>query len=379
MDSLELNWLALNLIPKLGVKTLQKLSNSFDSIEAILAASASELVQKAGISESLAKRITKAKEAHSFQIERRLIEESNVDLLCLESPNYPELLKEISAAPPVLYWEGSLKEVEGICIGFVGSRSFTSYGKKHTERLIFELADLSSDVVIISGLARGIDTIAHQAALKAGLKTIAVLAGGLKNIYPPENHALAEEIKSQGALISEFPMGLKPIARNFPIRNRVISGLSHGIVITEAGQKSGALITASFGIQHNREIFALPGRVDSAPSLGTNRLISRNQAKLIIDANDIIEDLQFIKSKIVQTQFNFELTEPQQIDFNELTEAQTKVLKIFSSEVQDLDTIYSQTQISINELLGLLIELELMGYIHAMEGQQYRLDENFKI
>ena len=169
-------------------------------------------------------------------------------------------------------------------------RGPTSYGRDQTKRLINEIAELVPDAFVISGLARGIDTVAHEAALKAGLRTIAVLAGGIQHIYPPENQNLADKICQQVALISEFPL-TKPVSHNFPIRNRMISGISSGVLVTEASVKSGALITATFGQEQNREVFAVPGRIDSHPSSGCNQLISRNQAKLITSATDILEDL----------------------------------------------------------------------------------------
>ncbi len=379
MSTPELNWLALNLIPNLGIQTLRQLIAHFKSVENLLQVSAEELVQQSGISTKLANRIARAKEVSSYQIERRLIEEAGVDLLCLESPLYPLSLKEIPAPPPVLYRLGTLAKIEAPCLAFIGSRSCTSYGKKHTRRLILELAEYFPNMIIVSGLARGIDTVAHQTALEAGLSTIAVLAGGLKNIYPPENYSLAEAIKSQGALISEFPMGLKPLARNFPIRNRIISGLSQGIVVTEAGQKSGALITAAFGLQHNREVFALPGNVEAAASKGTNRLISRNHAKLIVQAKDIVEELNLSYSRATQTEFSFDLPQQQIINLSEFSEPQTKILRALDLGIQDIDSLYSQTQIEINELLGTLVELELIGVIQSLEGQRYQIDEAFQL
>lgn len=379
MDNLELNWLALHLIPNLGIQTLRQLLDHYESVENLLQAPASELAQQSGISIKMANRIAKAKEVTSFQIEQRLVEEHGVEVLCLESNSYPDILKQISAPPPVLYRQGTLKKINAPCLAIVGSRSCTAYGKKHTRRLILELAEQLPEVIIVSGLARGIDTIAHQTALEAGLTTIAVLAGGLKNIYPPENLSLAEAIKSQGTLISEFPMGLKPLARNFPIRNRVISGLSQGIVVAEADHKSGALITAAFGLQHNREVFALPGSVDVASSRGTNRLIARNQAKLIVQATDIIEELQVSSFSTTQTELSFPASPLQTISLSTLSEPQAKILKAMEFGQQDIDALFSQTQIEINELLGLLVELELLGLLRSLPGQRYQLEQTIHL
>ena len=165
----------------------------------------------------------------------------------------------------------------------------TAYGKQQTRRLVKEISQYVPDMIIVSKLAKGIDTVAHETALEFGLKTISILAVGLQHIYPPEIKQLAEEILKNGALVSEFPLGVKPLARNFPIRNRVISGLSMGIVVTEAHKKSGAKITATFALEQNREVFAVPGRVDSAASSATSSLIARQHAKLVSSAEDILE------------------------------------------------------------------------------------------
>ena len=379
MDTPEMNWLALNLIPDLGIQTLRQLLQYYGSTDNLLCVSAEELVRKRGIPEKMANRIATAKKVNSFQIEKRLIEENGIQLMCLETSYYPEYLREIPAPPPILYCQGNLRKIESPCLAVVGSRTCTPYGKKHTKRLIFELAQLVPNLVIVSGLARGIDTVAHHSALEAGLSTIAVLAGGLKHIYPPENYHLAQEIQSEGALISEFPMGLKPLARNFPIRNRIISGLSQGILVTEAGHKSGALITAAFGLQHNREVFALPGNVEVPASRGTNQLISRHHAKLVVHAQDILEELQISSSKNIQTKFSFDSSRSRSINLSEFSEPQRKIIKALGSGLQDIDSLYSETQIEINQLLGLLIELELMDTVQSLEGQRYQLNDALQL
>ena len=375
MGILELNWLALHLIPNLGVKTLQQLLAHYETVENLLRVPACDLIQQAGLSSKMANRIAKAKEVASYQMEQRLIEENAVEILCLESRNYPAPLQQISAPPPVLYKQGVLSTTDAPCIAIVGSRTASHYGKKNTRRLVLEIAELLPHAVIVSGLARGIDTIAHESALEAGLSTIAVLAGGLKHIYPPENHSLAEAIKAQGALISEFPLGLKPLARNFPIRNRIISGLSQGIVVTEAGHKSGALITAAFGFQHNREVFALPGSVEAPASQGTNRLIAQHQAKLITQAQDIVQELQISATNGAQTEFSFSGAPQPGLAMASLSSSQTTILHGLEAGCLDIDSLFAHTQIEINELLGLLVELELLGLVRSLPGQCYQLEE----
>ncbi len=208
--------------------------------------------------------------------------------MCPDSSGYPLRLPQISTPPSVLYWQGELQYAESPCLAFVCSRGRTAYGKQQTRRLVKEISQYVPDIIIASELAKGIDTVAHETALEFGLKTISILAGGLQHIYFPENKKLAEEILKNGALVSEFPLDIKPLARNFPIRNRVISGLSMRIVVTEARKQSGAKITAAFALEKNREVFAVPSRVDSAVSSGTNSLIARQHAKLVSSAEDIL-------------------------------------------------------------------------------------------
>lgn len=375
----EWNWLALALVSGLGYKTLQTLLDHFETVERILSVDPQYLVDNFGIKNKLAHRIVHATEARSYQIETRLLQEAgNIRLYCPKSKGYPQRLTHISSPPLILYWKGSITELEGPCIAFVGSRSCTAYGKQHTRRLIKELAVEIPDLTIVSGLARGIDTIAHETALEEGLKTVAVLAGGLQNIYPPENKPLAEQIKLNGALISEFPIAVKPLARNFPIRNRIISGLSSGVVITEARKKSGALITAAFALQQNREVFALPGRVDSAASLGVNTLISRNHAKLIISANDIISELH-LSDGLVQAELPFESERKRVIDISTLDESQAKILKAISEGMEDIDVIHLHTGIAVHVISGILVELEIMGFVRTDMGQKYHLEDAIQL
>jgi len=235
-------------------------------------------------------------------------------------------------------------------------------------------------MIIVSGLAKGIDTVAHETALEFGLKTISVLAGGLQHIYPPENKKLAEEILKNGALVSEFPLGVKPLARNFPIRNRVISGLSMGIVVTEARKKSGAKITAAFALEQNREVFAVPGRVDSAASSGTSSLIARQHAKLVSSAEDILEELSLISA----TATNLPLSPDGETGFkkinpDDLGEKQSRILKALNDGVEEIDAIYEQTVLEMNFLLATLLELELTGTVENIGGQIYRLRVELEI
>ena len=229
-------------------------------------------------------------------------------------------------------------------------------------------------------MARRIDTLAHEAALAAGLRTIAVLAGGLQHIYPPENQNLADRICQQGALISEFPLATKLVSHNFPIRNCVISGISQGVLVTEASVKSGSFITATSGLENNREVFAKPGRIDSHPSRGCNQLISRNQAKLIISAMDILEDQLPSISNNAEIQLSFpEPSKLIQLPRSELNEQQTMILDSLNAGAKDLDNLSIITEEGPQQLLPLLLEMELQGWIQVLPGGHYEKNPSIEI
>ncbi|MDP8233692.1 MAG: DNA-processing protein DprA, partial [Candidatus Saelkia tenebricola] len=241
-----------------------------------------------GISKNIAENITSCESTYNIDKELELIEAQGVEVLTIFDKSYPEMLKEIYDPPVVLYVKGILSDKDDLSLGVVGSRKCTQYGIRATKELVASLKDY--EITIVSGLARGIDSVAHKAALENKLRTIAVLGSGLGCIYPLENAKLANDIALSGAVISEFPFETKPLKQNFPRRNRIISGLSKGIVVIEAAQRSGALITVDFALEQGRDVFAMPGPVDSESSYGTNRLIKQG-AKLIDSAEDILSEL----------------------------------------------------------------------------------------
>lgn len=373
------DWLALSLVSGLGTRTLQRLSETFGSLQELWLVPTEQL-KSAGLREDVIARLRKAPETRSFQMEMRLLgEQEDLALLCPESEEFPALLLEIHSIPSVLYVQGILPQAGELCLGVVGSRSCTRYGQEQTKRLIQEIAELAPQTVIVSGLARGIDTVAHEAALEAGLRTIAVLAGGLQHIYPPENRALAQRITEQGALLSEFPLATRPVAHNFPIRNRLISGLSQGLLVTEAGVRSGAIITAVFAQQQNREVFAVPGRVDSAASGGCNRLISRQQARLVSSGAEILEDLlpdaaqPAVQLSLMQEPSTEKLSE------QALTSEQRQLLLLLQDGPQELDHLHLHTGIGPQQLLGILLEMELQGWIQPLAGGHYEKNPSIEI
>ena len=280
---------AFNLINGLGPINFKKLLTYFHSLENAWSADLNEFNQ-AGLSQSLIEQIKKQRLKINPDWEMERINKEKISLITIEDKNYPKLLKEIYAPPPLLYIKGTIEPKDDFSIGIVGTRKLSSYGREITPLITFDLAQ--AGLTIVSGLAKGIDTLAHQATIKAKKRTIAVLGSGLdkKSIYPAINKRLAEEISQNGAVISEYPINTEPLIQHFPQRNRIISGLSLGILVIEAPEKSGALITAKDALEQNRDVFAIPGHILSNNSLGTNNLIKLG-AKLVSHANDILEEL----------------------------------------------------------------------------------------
>ncbi len=291
-DTAELHaHLALALVPGLGPKLTAALLERYGSAAAARRATAAELLAIPHIGEKLASALASALRNVDISKELALLDEFDVRAVPLGFPGYPPPLASVVAPPPLLYMRGTWSPADVNAVGIVGSRKPTPYGLKMTEQLARDLS--RAGFTIVSGLARGIDRAAHRAALDAGGRTIAVLAGGLSAIYPPEHADLADAIWKQGALITEATMGAEPLPGMFPARNRIISGLSRATIVVEAGEKSGALITATHAAEQGREVFALPGNADSPASAGCLELI-RKGARLIRNADDLIEDLKGI-------------------------------------------------------------------------------------
>ncbi len=282
-------YLLLNLIPDVGSLRLKRLLDHFGCPERVWGATVQDLQQVQGIGSPLARRIaTGCRDERLLGEELLLAQRHGVRILTREDADYPKALRDIPDPPVVLYVRGVLA-VEDAAVALVGSRRASLYGLEVAERLAYELA--ARGVTIVSGLARGIDGAAHRGALKAGGRTVAVLGNGLSDVYPPEHAALAEQIASRGAIVSEYPMRMAPLAQNFPRRNRLISGLSLGVVLVEAAQRSGALVTCDCALEQGREVFAIPGRINSVTSQGTHQLL-RDGAKLVTCAEDILEELR---------------------------------------------------------------------------------------
>ena len=265
-------WIGFSRIPGIGRVRIGFLRERLGSLSSVWSASKPDLL-RAGLDEKVAAGFIKTRDKISLDSELEELAKYHIKAVPFESPDYPPLLKEISDCPAVLFVRGELKPCDETSVAVVGTRRATGYGRQITEEIVSSLA--ANNITIVSGLAKGIDTAAHKAALESNGRTLAVFACGLDIVYPPENVKLAREIMEKGALISEYPLGTKPKAEHFPQRNRILSGLSRGVLVVESGEASGALITANFALQQNREVFAVPGPITSVYSEGTSSLLQK--------------------------------------------------------------------------------------------------------
>jgi len=364
LDSSELkSWLALFTVPKVGPVRYIFLVKHFGSPEKVLSASKKELAELPDIGPIIASNIKNKISWDKVEEQRRLIQKNQVQIVTFRDENYPENLLSIYDPPPFLFVKGEIKKVDRNAVAIVGCRLASPYGKRITDRIGRELS--KRGITLVSGLARGIDSIGHLSALKENGRTLAVFGSGLDIIYPRENRKLTEQIKSSGAILSEFFMGTKPEAPNFPRRNRLISGLSLGVVIVEAGTKSGALLTAHCALEQNREVFAIPGNLGSKNSEGTNKLIKQG-AKLVTSVEDILEELR-ITTKEGKSSSSV-LTEE---DLSHLSEMEKNILKLLSDEPFHIDKIATQASVNVPQALSALLSLELKGLVKQLSGKMF--------
>lgn len=363
MNSTEAS-IALNMLPTIGPVRLRRLLEVFETPERILAANRSELRSIDGIGNEVADQLVNWESTVDLSGELRLIREFDVEVITAESPNYPRQLREIHAPPIVLYVWGELTGRDQHGIGVIGSRRTTHYGSECAKKLSYQLA--YAGLTVISGLARGIDTAAHQGALAAKGRTIAVIGSGLSRLYPPENAALAEKIRGgNGAIVSEFSMAVEPDRQTFPMRNRIISGWSHGILVVEAGLNSGALITASQAIEQGRSVYAVPGHINAPSAHGSNRLIQQG-AKLVMDANDILEDLQ-----ILFPEKQKQLGESPSRPLPDLAEDERRVYDAICATETPIDQISAASELPAGTVNSVLLRLELRRLVKQLPGKYF--------
>ena len=358
------SWLALSLIPGLGNILLRRLLDKFSSPEAVFRAGLSELIKIKGVREEVALKIIKRKFVSDPERELRKLDELNARVITFFDSSYPPFLKEIYNPPMTLFTRGKEISSQQIFISVVGSRNPTHYGQQVAEEISAGLA--KRGIGIASGLARGIDSAAHWGCLRNDGFTIAVIGTGIDLVYPAINKKLFERIIERGAVITEFPLGTPPEARNFPIRNRIISGLGRGVLVVEAARKSGSLITASFALDQGREVFAVPGSIHSFKSTGTHFLIKQG-AKLVENADDILDDLGFGYSP---SQKGGNITDASAVTGN-LNAREKKIYDIIGDYPMHIDQIVRAGDMNSGMVLSVLMKMELEGIIKQLPGKMF--------
>jgi DNA processing protein len=354
-------WFALKSVPLVGNVTFRRLLERFDTPEQALKASEAELALVRGINAALIASIRRHDYREFAERECEKVVKAGAKVVNFLEEEYPKVLLEIPDPPPILYVKGSLEGIEP-ALAIVGSRRASSYGMMTTARLAGELA--GNGVTVVSGMARGVDTAAHRGALNSGGRSVGVLGCGIDVVYPPENRALYEEMAVQGALISEFPMGTLPLAENFPRRNRIISGISRGVLVVEAAEKSGSLITAEYALEQGREVFAVPGNINFSSSRGANRLIKQG-AKLVDSVEDILEELprrQGATAAVSSTAPAFCLTAQE-----------AAVYTLLAGSPLHIDEIIIKSGLTAPEVSAILLRLELKGAIMQLSGKIFAI------
>ncbi|MEQ1860629.1 MAG: DNA-processing protein DprA [Chthoniobacteraceae bacterium] len=353
---------ALNMVPNLGPVRLRKLLAALGSPEAVLRAAKSKLRQVDGIGPELADAIGDWEKTIDLAAELARVAEFGAGVITQASPEYPPGLRELHNPPIVLYVWGTITSADFKAVGVVGSRKTSHYGTECAKKLSYQLA--YAGLTVVSGLARGIDTAAHQGALAANGRTIGVIGSGLMDLYPPENAGLAEKIAASGAVVSEFPMTFPPSPQTFPYRNRIVAGWGRGVLVVEAGAKSGALITAEQALENGRLVYAVPGQIDRPTSFGSNRLIQQG-AKLITSAGDILDDMHslFPEPRKVPPPTN---AAPQALGAEE-----SAVLDALGGDTLAPETIAEKSSVPLPKVSAILLTLELKRQVRQLPGRQF--------
>jgi len=355
--------LMLALISGVGPLTRQRLLEQFGSPVCILHASYGELQRVQGVGPKLAKRIAEARTEIDVDAQMKLARDNNIEILVESSEKYPPLLAEIHDPPGVLFVLGSLLPADRLAVAIVGTRHATRYGIEQATKLATSLA--KAGITVVSGMARGIDTAAHKAALAAGGRTIAVLASGVLKPYPPENAELAQQIARQGCVLSEAAPMMPPMSGMFPQRNRIISGLSLGSIVVEAADRSGALITARHAWEQNREVFAVPGPVDSRVSNGPHRLL-RDGAKLVMTIDDVLEELGPL-AHTAERADGTTIRVPAEVTLNEVEQ---KVLQAIAPDGSLIDEVTQTSGLPVHRVLSTISVLEMRTLIRRLGGNR---------
>jgi len=358
----DLHWIGLKAIPGIGNVTFRRLLERFETPAAVLSAPSTALEGIRGVTPAIRDAISHGSWRDFAEAECLRLAASGARVVTFTSADYPKSLFEIPDPPPFLYVQGTLRCHE-TAVAIVGSRRATAYGLQTTARLAESLA--GHGVTVISGMARGVDTAAHKGAIAAGGRTIGVLGCGIDKIYPPENRRLFQEMAEKGGLVSEFPLGTLPLAENFPRRNRIISGLSRGVLVVEAAENSGSLITAQYALEHGRDVYAVPGNISFATSRGSNRLIKQG-AKLVDCVEDILEELPGFGNGSGTN--GPQVPAPRSFS---LTPKEAAIYELLARSPLHIDDIIAQTELTAGEVSSMLLHLELKGAITPLPGTHY--------
>ena len=362
-------WVGFNIIPGIGRVKFSQLESYFGNLENAWKAGTGDL-RKAGLENNIVRSIETLRPQINLDAEMEKLEKSGVNAFSCHDAGYPARLKEIYDYPPLIYIKGELLPQDEWCIAVVGTRQATVYGRQVTEDIVEDLA--ASNITVVSGLARGIDTIAHRRTLEAGGRTAAIFACGLDTIYPRENAGLASRICEHGALISEYPLGTKPRPDYFPRRNRIMSGMSLGVLVIEADISSGAIITAHMALEQNREVFAVPGSILSPMSRGTNTLIQEG-AKLVRNCTDILEELNLtVNVRQLEMKDVIPASDTESVLLQQLGPEPVHIDQICRNSGLPVSTVSSN--LAIMELKGMVRQVSTMNYVLAREiKQEYKV------
>ncbi len=355
-------WVALNLIPGVGSTLMRRLLDRFKTPEAVFHARPEELSGIEGLGKRVVEEIRKGPLEKAAERELYLLKKVGGRVMTLKDDDYPHRLKDIYDPPALLYTRGELKKEDEFAVSLVGSRKTTPYGRWFTEKVSQELA--RHGVTIVSGMARGIDSLAHWGAISGGGRTIAVLGCGVDVIYPSENRSLFSKIIDHGAVLSEFPMGSPPEGGHFPRRNRIISGLSIGVVVVQANEKSGSLITAGYALEQGRDVFAVPGNVGTESSRGTHRLIKEG-AKLVESSEDILEEILPQWERGREAISKIEAPDP------DLNQEERVLYELLSETPLHIDVMIRESRFDPGKVSSLLLNLELRGLVSQWPGKSF--------
>jgi DNA processing protein len=357
--------IALTLVPNIGDATAKALIDHFGNAEAVFHASRKQLDELEGIGSVRANSIKTFTDFRRAEEEISFIKKYKITPLFLTDKNYPQRLLNCYDSPPLLYYKGNADLNSSRIVAIVGTRNNNEYGKNITEKLVDQLAN--EDVIIVSGLAFGIDSIAHKNSLKNNIPTVGVLAHGLDRVYPAQNASMAKQMISCGGLLTEFKSNTNPDKPNFPGRNRIVAGISDAVIVVESGIKGGSLITAELANGYNKDVFAFPGRADDTKSAGCNYLIKNNKAMLITSAEDVLENMGWKESKKKTVKKQREL-------FIEFSSEEKVVVDILQTQEQvHIDDLYFKSKLSSSAVAQALLMLEMQGIVASLPGKMYRI------